>query len=238
MLAYSTCRSCNEKLIVTAFSQYWHDTCPAKPTRMEQLLNDFLVAAQMGDQPELEAQLEAEIHELQARPPQLRAAAVQYAQWGWPVFPLAAGSKQPAIPKRLGGRGVLDATTDVTRVHNWWSAHPSDNIGIATGFAFDVLDIDIPDGITSWPQLEPRVPDIHGRVSTASGGFHLYLPPSGNGNRARMMPGVDYRGQGGYVVAPPSVLTDETGPGSCGSWSWAIYPSPDIKPALKAVVSQ
>jgi hypothetical protein len=42
-------------------------------------------------------------------------------------------------------------------------------------------------------------------VYTPRGGRHLYVAPSGDGNAANFRPGLDYRGAGGYVVAPPSI---------------------------------
>lgn len=68
------------------------------------------------------------------------------------------------------------------------------------------------------------LPDCHGQVATASGGLHLYVEPKpGRGNKAKLCPGIDYRGLGGYVVAPPSTL------GQRGrAWSWVVKPSPVI----------
>ncbi len=75
---------------------------------------------------------------------ELRTWALAYAAHGWPVFPLAPGTKVPALPRRLGGRGCLDATIDAEIVAEMWGRYPLGNIGIATGEAagLAVLDVD------------------------------------------------------------------------------------------------
>jgi hypothetical protein len=103
--------------------------------------------------------------------------------------------------------GVNDATTNRARVLAWWTRHPSANIGLATGHCFDVLDVDGPTGAHAIQKLA----DAHGLqsfgplVRTGGGGWHYYLAPTGLGNaRPRDLEHVDWRGRGGYVVAPPS----------------------------------
>lgn len=66
--------------------------------------------------------------------------------------------------------------------------------------------MDGPPGYRSLADLRDQglVPDILGRTVTARGGTHLYIKPTGDGNTAGLRPGIDYRGDGGYVVAPPS----------------------------------
>jgi hypothetical protein len=201
--------------------------CEPKPTKAERLALEWLRAAESGDS-DKEAELQALIDEIDNRPPRLREAALTYASWGWPVFPLKPHTKVPATRN-----GFKDATTDTGRIQTWWDAHPDANIGIPTGVAFDVIDIDVPDGPASLTKLlgleDPRtglgpLPEAHGIVATASGGTHYYIAPQGGANKARIMPGIDTRGAGGYVVAPPSTL------GTSGrSWSWAVAPSPAIK---------
>jgi hypothetical protein len=61
--------------------------------------------------------------------------AVVYVRAGWPVFPLAARSKVPLIPKDKGGNGFHDATTDEAQIVAWWSQYPEANIGIAFRWA-------------------------------------------------------------------------------------------------------
>jgi hypothetical protein len=103
--------------------------------------------------------------------------------------------------------GVKDATCNRARVLAWWTRHPQANIGLATGQLFDVLDVDGPQGEHTIRQLAAA----HGLVSsgplarTGGGGWHYYLDPTGLGNvRPRDLEHVDWRGRGGYVVAPPS----------------------------------
>jgi hypothetical protein len=103
--------------------------------------------------------------------------------------------------------GVKDATTNRARILAWWTRHPQANIGLATGHRFDVLDVDGPAGERAIGQLATA----HGLASsgplvrTGGGGWHFYLAPTGLGNlRPRGLAHVDWRGRGGYVVAPPS----------------------------------
>jgi hypothetical protein len=129
-----------------------------------------------------------------------------YAEQGWPIFPLVPGGKEPVISSREGGHGCHDATTDHPQIERWWQCHPDANIGVATGRRSGLLVVDVDmkdgrDGLTSINKLEPA-PTF--TVRTPSRGFHLYyLMPSG----VRLtlgkdvLPGVDYRGEGGYVVA-------------------------------------
>jgi hypothetical protein len=103
--------------------------------------------------------------------------------------------------------GVKDATTNRARVLAWWTRQPQANIGLATGHAFDVLDIDGPTGEHAIRTLvaEQGLHSSGPLVRTGGGGWHFYLAPTGLGNvRPAGLKHVDWRGQGGYVVAPPS----------------------------------
>jgi hypothetical protein len=103
--------------------------------------------------------------------------------------------------------GVKDATTNRARVLAWWTRYPQANIGLATGHRFDVLDVDGPEGAHTIRALAAA----HGLASsgplvrTGGGGWHFYLAPTGLGNvHPQGLEHVDWRGRGGYVVAPPS----------------------------------
>jgi hypothetical protein len=141
------------------------------------------------------------------QPIPLVSAALWYAEQGLHVFPLQPGSKIP----HKGSQGLKDATTDPGRIRGWWQAEPRSNVAIATGHLVDVIDVDGAIGMVSWCQQiadEPEeMPTVLGRVSTPrAGGNHFYVKADEEyGNGASVFPGVDYRGKGGYVVAPPSV---------------------------------
>jgi Bifunctional DNA primase/polymerase, N-terminal len=132
---------------------------------------------------------------------ELLAAALGYASNGWEVLPLRPGRKEPAT-----AHGLHDASSDVDQVRRWWNDVPAANVGLRTGGRFDILDIDSPDaferlvGHIGDPDLIPST-----RTVKTARGWHLYFRPTGAGNRAGLLPGIDYRGAGGYVVAPPSI---------------------------------
>lgn len=143
--------------------------------------------------------------------PSMYDAAIEYVKKGFAVFPLKYRDKVP-----LTRNGCKDATTDAAQIKAWWQQHPNANIGLATGsvsqnvFVID-LDIDEDRGIDGYHSLEDWQRE-HGdfpetwTAITGRGGYHLYY--RGNGrikNRAGIIDGVDIRGNGGYVVAPPSI---------------------------------
>lgn len=139
--------------------------------------------------------------------------ALQLADTGLPVFPCAA-NKQPALPKMEGGRGFHDASTDFAEVRSMFSHRSAVLIGVPTGelSSFDVLDLDYRHGAGTWEQANAhRIPEtrIHG---SRSGGRHLLFHHApgvrnsiGNKNgKGGIAPGVDVRGEGGYIVWWPA----------------------------------
>jgi len=131
-------------------------------------------------------------------------AALIYAAHGIPVLPLRG--KLPRIPKRAGGRGVHDATCDPDTIRAWWRLWPDANIGLRCGISFDVIDVEV----AGQRSLERLLADRGGepiggpRVRTGSGGWHLYLEPTGLPDEIGVLEHVDYRAADRYVVAPPS----------------------------------
>lgn len=155
-------------------------------------------------------------------------AALAYAARGWRVFPLAPGSKLPAIPKdearalsrgwQHGGHGCRDATTDVVKIQAWWRNCSRANVGIATGASsrIFVVDLDCRDAAIDFrSRFDIGAP----LIQRTPRGWHLLYEWSadceGLSISAGMLgSGIDTRGEGGYIVAWPSVRDDG------GAYSW------------------
>jgi Bifunctional DNA primase/polymerase, N-terminal/Primase C terminal 1 (PriCT-1) len=136
-------------------------------------------------------------------------AALAYARRGLRVHP--CGEKLPLL-KDWPNRATIDPAT----ISLWWDSRPDANVAIATGGASRLLVVDVdPDagGEASFARLEQKHEPMPAtaEVVTPRGGRHLYLTvPDGRplpGNSAgKLGAGVDTRGAGGYVLAPPSVV--------------------------------
>jgi bifunctional DNA primase/polymerase-like protein/primase-like protein len=162
--------------------------------------------------------------------PALLDAALDYARRGlrvfpcWPILPILPPQtgflcgcgkltcehqgKHPL--GALAPKGLSNASADETKVRHWWTTRPDANVAIATGPVV-VLDVDPRHhGDASLAELERK----HGampataRVRTGGAGLHVYLqPPPGitiKNSIGKLAPGLDVRGAGGYVLAPPS----------------------------------
>ena len=138
--------------------------------------------------------------------------ALYYAGMGLPVFPVKGGGKAP-----LTEHGCKDASTDAGQILKWWERWPDANIGIATGVGdrpLLVLDVDINHdkgkfGDETLDDLVKRFGDLPETwlCLTGGGGLHYYFfnddPALTIGTN--VLPGLDFRSRGGYVVAPPSL---------------------------------
>src|SRR5262245_41921099 len=146
------------------------------------------------------------------------AAALDYIKKkGIPACPCDPPDKTTPTP-----HGVKDATTDEQRVRAWWTRRPDAMIAMPTGartntFVLDV-DLDLAEGING-PQSLHELTNKHGPLpptltsKTPRGGTQLFFLLSGADIRcstSRVGPGLDIRGEGGYVVLPPSVRADGT----------------------------
>ena len=135
----------------------------------------------------------------------MRDQALIMAKQGWKVFPVAKGDKIPLIedwPNR--------ATDDQLTIHGWWSDYPDANIGVVTGVRSGlwVLDVDGEDGEITLEALERQHGELpHTLYAHTGKGRHFYFDHAdGIRNTARKLGfGLDTRGDGGYVLAPPSL---------------------------------
>ena len=149
---------------------------------------------------------------------ELRDAAVAYAERGWRVFRIRPGEKVPMDKWVNGGPGQEASNNWFDIGQRWGSGRtPNANIGIATGNGLAVLDIDVHHG-GARPSWAPETLTAR----TPNGGFHLYYRvtrPVRN-SAGLLGPGVDVRGDGGMVVAPPSVLYVDDPSASDSIYEW------------------
>lgn len=166
----------------------------------------------------------------------LHSAALWYASVGLRVFPLSPGTKIPF--KGSNGCNDASTNVDVTngwwdrdpdaniglatghlvdvvdidglpgqqsRTQHWCYDETCKQAGSLPQPPADWTPLCDHDGVFN------RIERDHiAKVTTPRpGGMHLFVPATGDGNKAGIFPGVDYRGKGGYVVAPPSVISEE-----------------------------
>lgn len=189
----------------------------------------------------------------------LLASALSLAARGLHVFPLAPGSKVPALRRDWENR----ATTDPDTIRRCW-ATGAFNIGIACGPSrLIVIDLDTPKPDTPPPSAPFNVPGINEgadvlallaeryaapfpwntyTVTTGRGGMHLYFRPPDNGPALRNTAGrlgwlIDTRGAGGYVVGPGSIVdarpyqvTINTPPAPLPGWLHRLLTAPKHTP--------
>jgi hypothetical protein len=133
-------------------------------------------------------------------------AALQLAERGLWVFPCRPHDKRPAT-----AHGLKDATIDPGVIERWWRQQPDFNVGVATGALSKILvvDVDDLDAETELKKLELRNSTLPATVeSVTARGRHLFFrwPEREVRNSAgKLAQGVDIRGDGGYVVVPPSL---------------------------------
>jgi hypothetical protein len=138
------------------------------------------------------------------------AVALDYAALGWQVFPLLPKSKEPATKS-----GFYAATTNPATIRRWFGQAYPHNIGVRTGLASGifVFDTDGETGALSLAKIEAEhEPFPPTRVSITGKGRHFWFRTTVPiaCSAGKIAPGVDVRGDGGYVVAPPSVHPNGT----------------------------
>jgi hypothetical protein len=137
-------------------------------------------------------------------------AALSYPTRSVPVFPCEPSGKRP-----LTKNGFWEATTDERLIRGWWGRWPRANVGVPTGRASGllVLDVDRSDGLESIAELELALGQAPKtlRARTGGGGEHLFFRYPENkeirNSQGLLGPGLDIRGEGGYVLVAPSQTT-------------------------------
>jgi len=150
-------------------------------------------------------------------------AAIGYAKLGFRVLPLKPGTKEPLIADWPN-----NATTDEATIRGWWAKWPKANIGIATGRYeggyFCVLDFDPRNGGDWYGEAGPETLPPTWVVHTGGGGRHYYYRTREPLRGAKLEAGVDLKGEGGYVVAPPSIHPEG------GAYVWEVGAGPGDMP--------
>lgn len=149
------------------------------------------------------------------------STARSYAERGWKVLPVKEGEKSP-----LTEHGVHDATLDPELLGKYFAKWPNANVAIATDSESAVLVLDVDPrngGNRSLDELEAKYGPLPPTVEalTGGGGRHYYFrhPDREVRSRTGIVPGLDLKGKGGYVLAPPSRTS--------GPYTWAAERSPD-----------
>lgn len=151
-------------------------------------------------------------------------AAKRYLAHGWSILPLRPRDKRPLIPwAHLQIR--RPSREDVAE---WFRRWPDANIGVVSGEISNLIVLDVDPKHGSDAALE-RLERTYGPVpatveaTTGGGGPHLYFAHPGGlvRNRAGLAQGIDLRGDGGYIVAPPSIHP------SGAFYEWAPGRNPD-----------
>jgi Fe2+ or Zn2+ uptake regulation protein len=131
--------------------------------------------------------------------------ALRYCDLGFSVIPIIPGKKKPMIK----WEPYQTQRADRNQIESWWQQWPNANVGIVTGEVSDlfVVDIDTDEGQSNL--LEYGFESIvNPTVKTPRGGQHIYFKyPKGHDITigAGVIKGTDFRGNRGYVLAPPSV---------------------------------
>jgi len=134
--------------------------------------------------------------------------AQRYLARGWSILPLRARDKRPL----LGWEPLQSLRPSAGQVSDWFKRWPDANIGIVTGEISNLIVLDIDPahgGDASLDRLERELGHLPVTIEaiTGGGGRHLYFAHPGAliRNRTGLAQGIDLRGDGGYIVAPPSV---------------------------------
>jgi hypothetical protein len=163
----------------------------------------------------------------------LFTAALAYARHGIPVLPVHTPAADGACScgrrdcDRAGKHprlrhGLSAASTDPRLIEMWWARWPDANIGLRTGIVMDVADVDSVPGWHGLRHLLGGAMPAGPQVRTGGGGWHFWFTPTGYGNRVGLLPGLDWRGALGYVIAPPSRHS------SGADYTWLRRPGGDV----------
>ncbi len=154
--------------------------------------------------------------------PAILEHALAYAAMGWQVFPVEPRGKRPL--GRLAPHGFKDATGDPEVIREWCRQAPDMNIGIRCGAASGIAVIDLDKYKPGYDDSieDLALPNTALALTPGGGEHHIFRYPQGHhiASRTNVLPGVDVKGEGGYIVAPPSIHP------SGGQYVWEVEHDP------------
>lgn len=133
-------------------------------------------------------------------------SALSWLERGFAVFPLKPRDKRPL--GSLVSNGLKDASREPAVVRDWWRREPQANIGVVTGGGRFAVDLDGPEAKSAWSDVCGRNGDVPKTLCTKTArGWHLFFsaPQEIPNSASRLGAKIDIRGEGGYVVGPPSI---------------------------------
>lgn len=145
--------------------------------------------------------------------------ALEFLQLGYPIFPVCspamgqhrhrnAACSSPGKRPLIAWEPYQTRLPTINDVREWWSRWPQANIGMPTGKLSGIVVLDADSGDAKKLAMSEGGLDRTPAVFTGKpGGMHFWLAHPGEevSNFARKRPGLDFRGDGGYVLVPPSL---------------------------------
>ncbi len=123
--------------------------------------------------------------------------ALSLSTLGWSVIPIGADKKPLTEWKQYQSEKATEK-----QLLGWFSK-PEVNIGVVTGKISNLIVVDIDPRHGGTEEAFKNVQTV--KSATGGGGWHYYFQyTDGIQNSANIKPGIDIRGEGGYVVVPPS----------------------------------
>jgi hypothetical protein len=145
--------------------------------------------------------------------------ALGYSRLGWSVIPIKPRDKRPLIKwEKFQEKRAVEK-----QIRNWWKKNPNANIGVITGLISDFIAIDI-DSQKGREEYIAAFGELHGTITQTTGkpgSLHLLFKHPRDqkySNMARVLPDVDVRADGGYIVVAPSIHPNKT------EYKWTIDP--------------
>jgi hypothetical protein len=152
--------------------------------------------------------------------------ALAIAKRGLEVFPCQPRSKEPAT-----AHGVKNATTDRAMICSWWNTNPDFNIAVACGVRSGVFVLDVDDAENVLAELEAKHGALPPSVEAITAkGRHIFFKHPGPAHRipnhvSKLGPGLDTRGDDGYVLVAPSIHPSGT------PYAWSVDSTDTFAPA-------